>query len=93
MRKIERTTQFKKDYKREQKGQHRVDLEELLEKIVTKLAEDKKLPPKFRDHALVGNWVDHRDCHLKPDLVLIYRKPDEHHIQLVRLGSHAELSL
>lgn len=93
MRKIETTVKFKKDYKREQKGQHRVGLAELLEKIVTKLAQDKALPPKFRDHALIGNWADHRDCHLKPDLVLIYRKPDEHRIQLVRLGSHAELSL
>jgi mRNA interferase YafQ len=93
MRKIETTAKFKRDFKREQKGQHRVGLEELLEKIVTKLAQDKALPAKFRDHALVGNWADHRDCHLKPDLVLIYRKPDEHCIQLVRLGSHSELSL
>lgn len=93
MRTIERTTQFKRDYKREQKGQHRLGLEKLLTGIVTKLAQDKVLPPKLRDHALVGNWVDHRDCHLKPDLVLIYRKPDDYCLQLVRLGSHAELSL
>ena len=38
-------------------------------------------------------WADHRDCHVKPDLVLIYRKPDEETLELVRLGSHSELGL
>jgi mRNA interferase YafQ len=49
--------------------------------------------PSYRDHVLAGNWQDHRDCHIKPDLVLIYRKPDPQTLQLVRLGSHSELSL
>ena len=43
------------------------------------------------DHALSGEWADHRDCHVKPDLVLIYQKPDAGTLRLVRLGSHAEL--
>jgi mRNA interferase YafQ len=47
----------------------------------------------FRDHALTGTWSDHRDCHILPDLVLIYRKPDAETLELVRLGSHSELSL
>jgi mRNA interferase YafQ len=51
------------------------------------------LPTSYLDHALAGNWQDHRDCHIKPDLVLIYRKPDPQTLQLVRLGSHSELSL
>ncbi|MBV9693274.1 MAG: type II toxin-antitoxin system YafQ family toxin, partial [Alphaproteobacteria bacterium] len=42
---------------------------------------------------LGGDWKDHRDCHIKPDLVLIYRKPDAKTLELVRLGSHSELSL
>jgi mRNA interferase YafQ len=42
---------------------------------------------------LTGDWKDHRDCHIKPDLVLIYRKPEDSVLHLVRLGSHAELSL
>lgn len=42
------------------------------------------------DPLLVGNWKDHRDCHIKPDLVLIYRKPDLNTLELVRLGSHNE---
>ncbi|MQT78311.1 type II toxin-antitoxin system YafQ family toxin [Pseudomonas helleri] len=54
---------------------------------------DKPLPEKHRDHALTGNWKDHRDCHIKPDWLLIYCKPDDERLQLVRLGSHSELSL
>jgi len=42
---------------------------------------------------LTGNWKDHRDCHVKPDLVLIYQKPDADTLRLVRFGSHSELGL
>lgn len=59
--------------------------------IVKSLALNELLAEKYRDHALVGDWKDHRDCHIKPDLVLIYCKPDEEQLQLVRLGSHREL--
>ena len=45
------------------------------------------------DHGLSGEWSDHRDCHVKPDLVLIYQKPDAGTLRLVRLGSHSELGL
>jgi mRNA interferase YafQ len=48
---------------------------------------------KHRDHSLTGNGKDHRDCHIKPDLILIYRKPDDELLPLVRLGSHAELGM
>jgi mRNA interferase YafQ len=93
MRTIERTPQFKKDYKRESKGQHRGTLAKDFLAILTTLAEDQTLAERHRDHALTGEWKDHRDCHIKPDLILIYRKPDAKRLQLVRLGSHAELSL
>lgn len=93
MRTIEYTTQFKRDYKREQKGHHKAVLESLLSDVVDFLVNDKKLDPKYRDHGLSGDWKDHRDCHLKPDLLLIYRKPNNKILQLVRLGSHSELSL
>jgi mRNA interferase YafQ len=59
--------------------------------LSTLLAEDRPLPPKNHGHALGGEWQDHRECHLKPDLLLIYRKPDAEVLQLVRLGSHSEL--
>ncbi|WP_396335890.1 type II toxin-antitoxin system YafQ family toxin [Azotobacter beijerinckii] len=67
MRTIEWASQFKKDYKRESKGQHRADLGESLFLVVELLANDKPLEPRY--------WKDHRDCHIKPDLVLIYRMP------------------
>ena len=61
--------------------------------IVKALANDLPLEPRHRDHALTGDWKDHRDCHVKPDLVLIYRKLDGEVLQLVRLGAHSELGL
>jgi len=91
MRRIERTNAFRRDFKREKSGQHRRELEPMLTFAVSLLAEDKPLPEKNRDHALGGDWRDHRECHLKPDLLLIYRKPDVQVLQLVRLGSHSEL--
>ena len=91
MRRIELTTAFRRDFKREKAGRHRGGLDVLVEKVVALLAEDRLLPSTNRDHPLAGVWKDHRDCHLKPDLVLIYRKPDASVLQLVRLGSHSEL--
>ena len=93
MRAIERTSRFSRDFKRELRGPHGPALQDLLIEIITALAIDAGLPERYRDHALTGNWSDHRDCHIRPDLVLIYRKPDPETLQLVRLGSHAELSL
>jgi mRNA interferase YafQ len=89
MRTIERTGQFKRDYKRAVKGPHRAALERDFIEVVTALANDQPLAEKHRDHALSGDWKDHRDCHIRPDLVLIYRKPDDEVLQLVRLGSHS----
>jgi mRNA interferase YafQ len=93
MRKIEHTGQFKRDYKRETKGPHRQTLQNDFGTVVTALAHDQVLADKRHDHSLSGDWKDHRDCHVKPDLVLIYRKPDDNVLQLVRLGSHSELGL
>ena len=91
MRTIERTGRFKRDYKREAKGAHRATLQADLREVVGALVQDEPLAPRYRDHALTGDWADHRDCHIKPDLILIYRKPGRDTLQLVRLGSHAEL--
>ncbi|MCB1560386.1 MAG: type II toxin-antitoxin system YafQ family toxin [Xanthomonadales bacterium] len=93
MRRIENTAQSKRDYKRERKGSHRTTLDAELVPILNALASDEPLESHHRDHALSGDWRDHRDCHVKPDLVLIYRKPDEAVLQLVRLDSHSELGL
>jgi len=91
MRRIERTNAFRRDYKREQRGLHGRSLETLLTSVISLLAEDKSLPERNRDHALGGEWQDFRECHLKPDLLLIYRKVGADVLQLVRMGSHSEL--
>lgn len=93
MRTIEWTTRFKKDYRREKKGRHSALLDDDLRTILPRLASDEPLSEKHRDHALTGDWKDHRDCHIRPDLVLIYQKPDAVTLRLVRLGSHSELGL
>ncbi len=91
MRRIERTTAFRRDFKREKRGYYRREIDSVVAEAVALLAEDKTLPQKSRDHGLSGEWTDHRECHLKPDLLLIYRKPDIQVLQLVRMGSHSEL--
>lgn len=93
MRAIKYTHKFKSDYKRVKKSNHYKNLDHHLITTVKLLAADKSLPPRNYDHALTGNWHDHRDCHIKPDLILIYRKPDNKTLELVRLGSHSKLSL
>jgi mRNA interferase YafQ len=82
---------FRRDFKREMRGQHRRDIEDLLRSLITLLAEDRLLPAKKRDHALTGEWDDFRECHLKPDLLLIYRRIAGDVLQVVRMGSHSEL--
>jgi mRNA interferase YafQ len=60
--------------------------------ILTALLEaDAVLPERYRDHPLSGELRDLRDCHLRPDLLVLYRKPDAVTLELVRLASHSEL--
>jgi mRNA interferase YafQ len=89
MRKIERTTKFKKDYKREKKSDP--DLDDDLVPVFSMLATDEELPERLHDHGLAGEWKGCRDCHVRPDLVLIYEKIGLDILSLARLGSHSEL--
>ena len=91
MRTIERSTAFKRDYKRESKGRHRSTLDVDLITVLVVLVNDKPLELRHRDHDLSGDWVGYRDCHIKPDLVLIYRISGADTLRLARLGSHSEL--
>ena len=91
MREIEPSGRFRRDLRRELKGRYRRAIADELNEVITLLATDALIPDRHRDHALTGDWKDHRDCHVRPDLVLICRKPDATTLQLVRLGSHAEL--
>jgi len=54
--------------------------------VLHTLVSDTPLAERYRDHPLSGEWSGFRDCHVKPDLVLIYEKPDAETLRLVRLG-------
>lgn len=85
--KISQSTQFKRDIKQLKKRGK--DLQKL-KSVIDLLAASQPLPPKNRDHALTGNWVGWRDCHLEPDWLLIY-KPASDELILGRTGSHSDL--
>ncbi|MBQ8885343.1 MAG: type II toxin-antitoxin system YafQ family toxin [Clostridia bacterium] len=83
------TPSFKRDYKLIQKRGYDVGL---LKEIVTKLANGEELPERNRDHALTGNYKGCRECHIKPDWLLIYQIADEELILfLTRTGTHSDL--
>lgn len=83
------TTQFRRDYKLAMKRGLRIAL---LEEVVERLAMGEPLPEKNRDHALTGDWVGHRECHIQPDWLLIYRmEGDVLVLTLARTSSHSDL--
>lgn len=71
MRTVKYTSRFKRDYKQEKSGRHGNTLDGLLMEVVSLLAADRPLPRRNFDHPLAGDWSDHRDCHIRPDLILI----------------------
>ena len=93
MRIVRTTRRFERDYKREKSGRHGKKLDAALMAVVNLLVVDAPLPRRNFDHPLSGEWADHRDCHIRPDLILVYRKTADGFLYLVRLGSHSELGL
>jgi mRNA interferase YafQ len=93
MRKIDWTHQFKRDYKRALSSpRYRNDMETVLPAVLEKLVADQELDPQLKDHALAGEMTGYRECHLRPDLLLVYAKAeDPPSLKLMRLGSHSEL--
>ena len=86
---IQATHQYDKDVKLAKK--RGLGIDKLIE-VVCKLASGETLPPKNRDHALTGNYAGHRECHISPDWLLIYKKDEEIKlISLIRTGSHSDL--
>ena len=86
---VKPTTQFKKDFKLAMKRGLKI---ELLEEVIAALAMGEALPEKHKDHALTGNWFGHRECHVLPDWLLIYRIEDEELVlTLARTGTHSDL--
>ena len=84
---IFRTSSFKKGFKKLNPKEQDAVLS-----VVARLAEDESLEPRYKDHALVGNFAGCRECHVKPDLLLVYRiTEDILELALIEVGSHAEL--
>jgi mRNA interferase YafQ len=87
MYQIFRTSAFKKDYKKLSSQ----DKEEV-KRIIIRLANNEVLDPKYKDHKLIGNYKDCKECHIKPDLLLIYRiDANILELALVGTGNHSEL--
>jgi len=87
MYEIFRTTSFKKDYKK----LSNID-KKLLKEVITLLANGETLEEAYNDHKLIGNYLGCRECHIKPDLLLIYRINDNIlELALTRVGSHSKL--
>lgn len=84
---IFRTTSFKKDYKKLS-----ITEKENLKSVITQLAKGEKLEVKYKDHKLIGNFLGYRECHIHPDLLLIYEiNQSVLELVLVRVGSHSKL--
>ena len=91
MLKIEYQGQFKKDYKAAVK--RGLDIS-LLTEVITLLANEEPLPPKYRDHALTNsrNYKNVRECHIQPDWLLVYQTDHDRLIlTLIRTGTHSDL--
>ncbi|HZX71401.1 MAG TPA: type II toxin-antitoxin system YafQ family toxin [Rhodanobacter sp.] len=96
---MEFSKKFGKDFERELKGKHSKTIAGDLDAISSKLSMDTPLPAANKDHPLSGDWSSYRDCHVYPDLVLLYSKPvdkakgnkDLDTVILVRLDSHSNL--
>lgn len=81
------SSKFKKDLKRfPVKGKE----SEQIKSVVKKIKNNEKLPEKLKDHKLKGKYAEHRECHINPDFLLIYKIEGEKLI-LTRIGSHSEL--
>ncbi|WP_410170243.1 type II toxin-antitoxin system YafQ family toxin [Aliarcobacter butzleri] len=87
MYQIFRTTSFKKNYKKlSQKNKN------ILKEVIIKLANNEILEEKYKDHKLIGDYLGCRECHIKPDLMLIYRIDNQVlELALVRIGNHSDL--
>ncbi len=79
--------QFKRDVKLSKKRNKDMDK---LRELMRFLIEEKSLPPEYKDHPLKGNWAHHRDSHMEPDWILIY-KIDGDDLYFVRTGTHADI--
>lgn len=82
---------YSKDYKKSVKKLDKQSLQ-MLTVVIDRLANDKILEPKFKDHQLKGKLEGFRECHIKPNLLLVYKKvKQELRMSVLKVGSHSEL--
>ena len=80
---------YSKDYKKAVKKLDKQSLQ-MLTKVIDRLANDEILEEKFKDHQLKGNLKAFRECHIKPNLLLVYKKMEQIlRLNVVRVGSHS----
>ena len=93
MRQYRQSSSFKQDFKRASKGRYRKLLMRggELEAVVKKLVNDEPLDFSYRDHPLRNNLKGKRECHLRPDFLLIYWYEGDDWLVLDRLGTHSDL--
>lgn len=91
MREIKLRKAFKQDIKRESMGKNRLVVKNELWDVVNILAEDLPLDPSYDDHPLHHNWEGSRECHLRPNFLLVYTYIDDDVLRLERLGTHSEI--
>lgn len=83
------TSAFDKDYKLLKKRGYNL---KLLQEVVEKLANEEVLPAKYRNHQLIGNYVEYMECHIRPDWLLIYKiEKNKLILTLSRTGTHSDL--
>lgn len=87
---MKRSFDMSNPFKRDLKKHYLMLIGESWTEVSNCLLNAQPLPEKYKDHPLTGHWHGFRDCHIKPDLVLIYKIVDET-VQLHRLGTHSEL--
>ena len=89
MYEVKPSSRFKKDLRLAEKRGCRIPL---ITEVIKTLAAGKRLPERNKDHALTGNWIGHRECHIAPDWLLIYKiENDILVLTLTRTGTHSDL--
>ena len=93
MRSIEISGKFKREMRHLMSGIYRnvVKPKSELWEVIDALAEGLQLPEAYRDHPLHGNFEGSRECHIRPDLLLVYTLEGDELLRLERLGSHSEI--
>ena len=88
MKKLQPTTQYKKDYKKVKNNPKKL---KALKEVLEMLMNEQQIPADYYPHMLQGEYIGCMECHVQGDFLLIWIDPNTDIIELVRLGTHSEL--